>query len=355
MDIHEIVAKTRKISVFNNIYDKVRLIRDSRHSFEKFGVKGSKLLFQHIKEAHQLYGWYPDEYFLYHYDELTDAQRQLVIGDREHSIIAEAMNDRKAAKLLSDKWETFCLYRPYFQRDAVRVTKEGGFSEFQELLKQKGRLILKPIDGTFGKGIQIVIAEPKGYGLLEKLHRDYPMGFIAEEVIEQDPRVAILHPESVNTMRVITICYNNKVEVLRAFIRIGRGKSVVDNASSSGFLTACNQQTGEILTVMDKKAGHIYSKHPDTGCQLIGFRVPRWEEALDLAKELALQQAGIHYAGWDLALTKSGWVMVEGNPRAQMGFQISEQRGVRDDLVNLLDKFDVSYPDVRFKPGRKTF
>ena len=353
MDIHEIVAKARKIRIINNTYDMVRLVRDSRHTFKKFGVKGSKQLFERIKEAHQRYGWYPDEYFLYHYDDLTDEQRQLVIGDREHSIIAEAMNDRKAAKLLSDKWETYCLYKPYFQRVAILV--RGGYSQFQELLKQKTRLILKPIDGTFGKGIQIVKAESMEHGLIRKLRRDYPEGFIAEEVIEQDPRVAKLHPESVNTMRVITICYNNEVEVLRAFIRIGRGKSVVDNASSSGFLTACDQKTGEILTVMDKKAGHVYTTHPDTGCQLVGFRVPRWEEALDLARKLALQQDGIHYAGWDLALTEDGWVMVEGNPRAQMGFQVSEQRGVRDDLMNILQRFNVTEPDVRFKPGRKTF
>lgn len=355
MDIHEIVARVRKISVFNNAYDMVRLVRDSRRTFKKFDVKGSKQLFERIKEAHQRYGWYPDEFFLYHYDDLTDAQRQLVIGDREHSIIAEAMNDRKAAKLLSDKWKTFCLYRPFFQRDAIQVKNKDDFSQFEAMLNQKARLILKPIDGTFGKGIQIVKVESLKHGLLEKLSRDYPKGFIAEEVIEQDPRVAQLHPESVNTMRVITICYNKEVEVLRAFIRIGRGKSVVDNASSSGLLTACDQQTGEILTVMDKKAGHVYSTHPDTGCQLVGFLVPRWEEALDLAKKLALQQEGIHYAGWDLALTKNGWVMVEGNPRAQMGFQVSEQQGVRDDLMNLLQRFNVKEPDVRFKPGRKTF
>lgn len=354
MDIHEIVAKAREISVVNNAYDMVRLVRDSRRTFRKFGVKGSKQLFERIKDAHQRFGWYPDEYFLYHYEDLSDVQRQMVIGDREHSIIAEAMNDRKAAKLLSDKWETYCLYQPYFQRVAIRVGG-GDFSQFQVLLNQKKRLILKPIDGTFGMGIQIVNAESLESGLIEKLRHDYPKGFIAEEVIEQDPRIAKLHPESVNTMRVITICYNNEVEVLRAFIRIGRGKSVVDNASSSGFLTACDQHTGEILTVKDKKAGNVYTTHPDTGCQLVGFHVPRWEEALDLAKQLALQQEGIHYAGWDLALTQNGWVMVEGNPRAQMGFQVSEQRGVRDDLMKILQRFNVLEPDVRFKPGRKTF
>lgn len=352
MDIHEIVARARKISVVNNVYDMVRLARDSRRTFRKFGVKGSKQILKRIKEAHQRYGWYPDEYFLYHYDDLSDELRASFIGEKEHSSLSEAMNSHQAVAALDDKWETYRLFHDFFKREAIKVTGIRDLETFNRLLKSKGRLIIKPLRGSFGKGVQI-INDTAGSDY-KHLLSDYSKGFIAEEVIEQDQRLGILHPESVNTLRIHTICYGDRVEVFHPYIRIGRGKSVVDNAGGGGVFTSNNPNTGEVLTVVDE-LGHSFTEHPDNGYPLIGYVVPCWDEAFKVAKQLALHLPGLHYAGWDLALTKNGWVMVEGNPRAQMIFQISEQKGFRGDMSAIMQKLNVTDPDVRFKPGRKTF
>ena len=352
MDIHEIVTKARNNSVVNSVYDMVRLARDSRRAFKKFDIKGSKHIFERIKEAHEQYGWYPDEYFLYHYDDLSDDQRASFIGEKEHSVLSEAMNSHEAASVLADKWETYRLFHDFFKREAIKVTCTRDLEAFNKLLKSKGHLIIKPLRGSFGKGIQIIndtVGSDYDY-----LLSDYPKGFIAEEVIEQDQRLGILHLESVNTLRIHTICYEDRVEVFHPYIRIGRGKSIVDNAGGGGIFTSCNPDTGEVLTVVDE-LGHSFTAHPDSGYPLIGYVVPCWDEAFKVAKQLAMHLPGLHYAGWDLALTKNGWVMVEGNPRAQMIFQISERKGFRGDMSAIMQKLNVTTPDVRFKAGRKTF
>ena len=64
--------------------------------------------------------------------------------------------------------------------------------------------------------------------------------------------MAVLHKESVNTLRIHTICFDGDVTVFHPYIRIGRGKSVVDNAGSGGVFTSCNPETGEVLTVVDE-------------------------------------------------------------------------------------------------------
>ena len=47
-----------------------------------------------------------------------------------------------------------------------------------------------------------------------------------------------------------------------------------------------------------------------------------------MAIELARQIPSNRYAGWDLALTKNGWLMIEGNARGQfVGWQIPMQKG----------------------------
>ena len=150
--------------------------------------------------------------------------------------------------------------------------------------------------------------------------------------------MAELHPSSVNTLRVHTICFDGRVTVFHPYVRVGRGNSIVDNAGSGGVFTSLNPLNGEILTAMDER-GHQFTKHPDNNFPLVGFKIPMWKEANEFAIQLAKQLDDVHYAGWDLALTSDGWVIVEGNPRAQLLFQISEQKGFRKELNEILSSY----------------
>ena len=300
-----------------------------------------------MAEAYRIYGLYPDEFFQYQYESLSDEERYNIIGEKEHDVIAEVMNDKKSANILSNKWKTYCLYKSFFKREAILITKCKKSDEEKkrlfDFLKKKGRLIIKPLCGSFGRGIQIIKDSENTENTIIQIIANYPEGIIAEEVIEQDDRLAVLHPESVNTLRIHTICYNGKVEVFHPYLRIGRGRKCVDNAGSGGLFTSCNPMTGEILSVVDEY-GHTFTKHPDNGIKLVGYKIPCWNEAFDIAKLLAQNISGLHYAGWDLALTKKGWVLVEGNPCAQMVFQISEQKGFRKELESILKRYGMTIP-----------
>lgn len=106
----------------------------------------------------------------------------------------------------------------------------------------------------------------------------------------------------------------------------------MDNASSGGIIVPVDAETGICVKEGVDERGNHYVLHPNTGVALPGFRVPRWEEAVSLAKELAHVVKGNHYVGWDLALTEEGWVMVEGNPRGQFIMQIATKQGVKDEI-----------------------
>ncbi len=349
MSVPKIVSYFRRIKAIDNTYDRLRFVVYRRRVFKLFGIPKSKVLNQKMAEAYRIYGWYPEEFFQYHYDNLTNEERHSIIGEKEHGLIAETMNDEESAKILSDKWKTYCLYNLYFKRGAILIggDKKKSLDEeakrLYDFLKEKDRLIIKPRFGSFGRGIQIITATDTTEKEIDQLLADYHNGIVAEEVIEQDDRLAVLHPESVNTLRIHTICYNGEVAVFHPYLRIGRGGRCVDNAGSGGLFTSCNPETGEILSVVDEY-GHTFTEHPDNGVRLVGYKIPYWKEAFDMAKMLAQKMPGIHYAGWDLALTESGWVLVEGNPCAQMVFQISEQKGFRNELEGILQKFGVTIP-----------
>lgn len=230
-------------SIGNKIYWYYRLKRDSKKVFDNFKITDNlEFEFQKIKEANKKYGWLPDEYFLYHYNELTDSKRKSFICEQEHVEVADFLNTASARKILGDKWNTYLEYRSFFCRQACCITntadKVEKWNDLFRLFDRCGKLIIKPINGSFGKGIQIMENDSNKRLLQTRMIMDYPKGFIAEEIIKQDIRMAVLHEESVNTLRIHTICFDGNVTVFHPYVRIGRGNSVVDNAGSGGVFTS---------------------------------------------------------------------------------------------------------------------
>jgi hypothetical protein len=45
-----------------------------------------------------------------------------------------------------------------------------------------------------------------------------------------------------------------------------------------------------------------------------------------------------NFIGWDLALTDDGWVMIEGNPRGQLVFQIAREKGAKAELEDIISR-----------------
>lgn len=54
--------------------------------------------------------------------------------------------------------------------------------------------------------------------------------------------------------------------------------------------------------------------HPDSGEQIIGFKVPSWDKIVDLVISAAKVIPEVRYVGWDVAVDDDGNVqLIEGN------------------------------------------
>lgn len=322
-------------------YDYLWLLKNANQAISQFvpkiSLRNRLHLFLEVQDAYLKNGYDPKDFFLFDYHSLTAEERLSYICKREHYRMVYFFNSKSEIEFLQDKWKTYQRYFDFFNRKVFNVTWDSK-TEWRESLSSFEKLIIKPIDGTFGNGVRIM--GQQDFFNISALKKLYPKGFVAEEIIEQDDEMSALHPESVNTIRIYTICYGMKVVAFHPWLRIGRGSSIIDNASAGGIGAACDFRTGKITRAGDK-LGHVFEVHPDNGKKLIGFKIPQWEDAIDLAKRLALVNPQLHYAGWDLALSKNGWVLVEGNPRAQMGFQIFENKGFRPDLDSILKDFNL--------------
>lgn len=149
--------------------------------------------------------------------------------------------------------------------------------------------IAKTLNDAGGVGIKKYDFSDKTISveLCEEFLKKYSNGCLCEELIVQSEEFACFHPESVNTVRITTIRFDDHVEIIHPAMRIGTGKSFVDNAGSNGILCSIDSSTGKIIATANEH-GQAFTSHPDTGIELIGHKIPFLNDAMNIAKELAL-------------------------------------------------------------------
>ncbi len=304
------------------------------------GLDADKTVADMLREAKK-YSFGFDEYHMFHFEGMPFEERRTYVSDRERISYCERMNNMRNMIVFDDKGKTYAKYGKYYHRDLLEFFG-GGAEQFAQFIKKHPRFIVKPFDGSCGIGIKIVDSEgKKAKEVLEGLYKEYVKGFVIEELIIQHPEMARLHPESVNTLRVPTINYGDHVDIIHPILRIGRGDAIVDNGGSGGICCGIDPKTGITFSASDEN-GNDYITHPDTGVSLVGYTVPYWEEAKELVKELAGILPDNHYTGWDLALTKDGWIMQEANDRGTfILFQITTKKGFKSEIEEIVKKLGV--------------
>lgn len=214
----------------------------------------------------------------------------------------------------------------------------SSYEEFSDFIN-KHDCIAKPKKSSCGNGVFRFSKEnnekdvKSQYEFLK--HNDY----ILEELIRNEDSIAQFHPQSLNTIRIVTVRgKSGKINILGAFIRFGTGGNVVDNGGNDGILAQINCEKGEIMTEAFDKKGISYSKHPDTGIQFIGFKIPHFQEMIDISKAAAEIVPSVPITGWDIVLRNDGIIdIIEGNHRPDAyGLQTPLKQGYRTKLKEFL-------------------
>ena len=279
----------------------------------------------------------PEEYFLYGFKDLTDEQKHLFVGNREKELVVGLLNhlesNHNSWKFFMDKWQTYNRFSKYYHREAIHITALSDRKNFIEFIEKQGKAIVKTSDSSQGRGVFVVDRRDNLNSVFDSIKKVIVSGksAIVEELITQSPLMSQFNNSSVNTVRIATFLSGGEPIVLFTFMRTGRKGAVVDNGGAGGLIIGIDPVTGKCVTEGCDEAGHRYVAHPDSGMVYLGFQIPEWGKALELAKKLALIVPEQKYVGWDLAFTEDGWVMIEGNSWSQfVGPQISQRKGIRE-------------------------
>ena len=289
-----------------------------------------------VANDYAVYGFQTDEFFIYDVMSLSDyGKSKFITEGKSRWYFYDKLNKKENTVLFDDKSKTYELFKKYYRRDILVVSGESREAEFLDFVNKNPELIIKPLGSSGGKGVRL-FKDGDSFG---ELLKEYKEGFILEPKLKNDKSFAEFHEASLNTVRIVTVRLDDRTEIPYAFTRMGKNGGCIDNARAGGIMGLVDVETGVIISASDEHNDH-YIFHPNSGKQIVGFKIPRWDEAKAFVKELAEVVPDNRYTGWDVALTDNGWVMIEANCKGQFVAQMPLKEGLKpkfDEYVRELE------------------
>ena len=229
------------------------------------------------------------------------------------SIFAEGIGVQAAKTLFYSAGGMLYDYKTKTETKAIAAT-----------VMENHRLFCKPLDGEEGKGI-FIVEEKDGSlfcdgnpvsedGILLRLTSNR---YLVQTYISQHKLMGQLHPQSINTIRLVTArgLKDGKIHILPSILRIGTGESVVDNTSQGGVAVGIDIETGYLKKIGFYKPqyGLKTDIHPDSKIRFEEFQIPYFDEVKRKAVYFHSMLPQVHSVGWDIAVGDDGPIFVEGN------------------------------------------
>lgn len=289
-----------------------------------------------IASSYLKYGATPREYFLFEFRAINNDKRKRFLTNmhKDKSLLSLLTYDTYKSEL-RDKYNFFLTFKEYFKRDVCQIFTGDDYNIFKDFIIAHPICFIKPLDGMCGAGVQkICCSESSSLAEFHRLMGISSKGWILEELITQNDVMAAWNESSINTIRIPSFLKNNSIIILKPFFRVGRRGMVVDNAAMGGVFSVISNE-GELITDGYDEFGNSFELHPDSGLRFKGWKVPDWDKLILLVEKLHRLLPNHPYIGWDFCLTKTGWVLIEGD-WGQFISEYADKEGIKDVFDDLL-------------------
>ena len=263
-----------------------------------------------------------NDYFEYEFFKKRHNERQKFVVRTKRGMIAKRFNDPKKVIYFSDKGQFNTLFQEYVKREWIDFDTASE-NDVKGFLEKHKNFLIKPKTESCGIGIKVI--HSAGASDAEKILNEYKgQKVLGEEILLQEGSVHDIHPESLNTLRIVTVRLSESdVRVMNANIRIGIDERIQDNFHQEGIAASVDVKTGIVNSAgCDMHLNH-HLVHPVTKEKIIGYSIPQWDETVEMVKKAAQIVPEVAYVGWDVATSCKGYgvVLIEGNPDSDTDVQ----------------------------------
>jgi hypothetical protein len=300
-------------------------------------------------------GW--DEYCFYGlYDpEKPWSWKSTYMAEGEYERLWRVFNPREYWSLFNNK----LIFNRYFGAIGLPVTSVIGIfdpqfgtthdgrilrteEQFAEFLLRHatGGLVVKHVEGIRGTAVFVFTEVDAGNSLpllhidgrrfdvptlLEKMRKtetrqsgSFSRTWIIEERMHPHPEIARLCGPTLSCMRMQTFIESDgRPRLIASMIKVPNKARAVDNLHFGGVAVWVDPETGVLGRgrVMSQKDANWLTALPWNGAKFSGMQLPYWQEAKSVALRAAAAFPWSRCIGWDVAITRAGPLLIEGNER----------------------------------------
>lgn len=205
------------------------------------------------------------------YDVPEERMREyLLYSDRQY-MLYKYCNFPFAMKNISNKANFNSLLKDIIHRRWF-IMRDLSFDEVVKNIRGLKEIIVKPVEGTLqGDGVEKLVVNEDEFCNIEVYEHILSRGnnVLVEECIYNHPDIAKIYPNTLNTIIVITMAKEGKVDVLCSVIKFGCG-DVVDNLHKGGIVAGVDVNNGMICTDAVNSNGIVCKTHPVSGETIFG-------------------------------------------------------------------------------------
>lgn len=317
------------VSLYNKFYKRLAELGKECYRIDShmlFSNNVKDLTYEQEQQIRNYWKNYTDDfdinYHRYYIDRTEQFDVRFIPDDIFAGYIDGYLNNRAIEAGISDK-NYMDLYLSGFKMPTTFIHLINGIFEDASYrivtrdnaikhLVQTGRFIVKPSMATYGGKGCYLFYNPTYEEIDAYLNEVDCDNLIFQEIVEQHEMTALLHPKSLNTIRIMTLLLEGEIKVLSAAFRMGVGESHVDNASKGGIYCKI-LSNGTLSDYAYDALGNRFDEHPDGGL----FSEIKFE-FMDKVQALVMQAAQrfphFRLIGWDIAIDKNSVpVIIEAN------------------------------------------
>lgn len=261
----------------------------------------------------------PEKLYSLELEPLLNPSRYSTMFD-DKSIIETYFSDSKTIKLP----ETFLvsISGQLCNKNRERVSQEKAI----KLLSDVGECIIKPtVNTSSGNGVSLCnfiggVDKLSGSSIFDILLSS-GKDFIIQKKVVNNENISKIHPESLNTIRVITYIMNDEVFCCPLTLRVGIGNSSVDNIHAGGLCIGINEDG-----TLKEKAYQLgwgdknitFQNHPTSGILFKDYYIGDIKKVVETARHLHEKLPYLGIISWDFTIDDcEDAVLIEINSRGQ--------------------------------------
>lgn len=287
-----------------------RGIIESSNNISKSTAKNRFIILLDMFLCMLIYKASPINYEKFEFYRLPHKLRKTYVTNGISQKMIKKFNNPDFIYVFEDKAVFAQRFNDLYKRDYL-VTSSMTLETFCEFVKGKEKFICKPIGGSQGQNIKVFKVNNNENQIFDEI-KGFKGRYILEEWITQNEEVSKMYPNAVNCLRIITVHKDGKTHLITGGLTLGINDEIANGCLPS-LVAPVDFSTGVISKPAASFSTELFEYHPTTNEKILGTKIPFWNEIVEMLNDAASRIPQVGYIGWDIAITPTGPVIIEGN------------------------------------------